>query len=150
MSEFLKNKIVSVNGKDVEIKQISGLDRYDFSEYCAEQPKPADISTIPELADNASKLERNEWVEKANGLSRKWSRFNFICQARLVAHGLVSDIEDINERHQFALRSFSGDDIKMLHDEIAILSGMNLPDEDANQSDKQESQQEPKESTDPK
>lgn len=50
-------------------------------------------------------------------------------QARLVAHGTNFDIDDIDERHQYVMTAMSKEQIKELHDEVAKLSGMSLPDE---------------------
>lgn len=54
---------------------------------------------------------------------------NFIMQARLVAHGTNFDLDDIDERHQYIMTAMSKEQIKELHDEVAKLSGMPLPDE---------------------
>lgn len=65
--------------------------------------------------------------------------------ARLVAFGSHFDIEDIEERHQHIMASMSVEQIKHVHDEVAKLSGMELPEpeEDAEASNPEPDDKEP-------
>lgn len=153
MASFLKQKTVQIGDDKVTIKQLSGLDRYDFMDFCSDQPFPESIEVLPE---DASKEEKETQLVKIDKVTRQWNRLNFIMQARLVAHGTGFDINDIDDRHQYVMASMSQEQIKGLHDEIATLSGMSLPDEnssnDGNEPEqpKADSELEEQEPVDPK
>ncbi|MDW1632779.1 MULTISPECIES: phage minor tail protein domain-containing protein [unclassified Vibrio] len=126
MATFLKQKTVPVGDDKVTLTQLSGLDRYDFMDFCSEQTFPESVEA---LSENASKEEKEAQLQKMEKVTRQWNRLNFIMQARLVAHGTNFDIDDIDERHQYVMSAMSKEQIKELHDEVAKLSGMSLPDE---------------------
>ncbi|ENQ1529584.1 hypothetical protein ACEOHI_000841 [Vibrio parahaemolyticus] len=126
MATFLKQKTVPVGDDKVTLTQLSGLDRYDFMDFCSEQTFPESVEA---LSENASKEEKEAQLQKMEKVTRQWNRLNFIMQARLVAHGTHFDIDDIDERHQYVMTAMSKEQIKELHDEVAKLSGMSLPDE---------------------
>ncbi|HHF3108963.1 TPA: phage minor tail protein G [Vibrio diabolicus] len=126
MATFLKQKTVPVGDDKVTLTQLSGLDRYDFMDFCSEQIFPESVEA---LSENASKEEKEAQLQKMEKVTRQWNRLNFIMQARLVAHGTNFDIDDIDERHQYVMSAMSKEQIKELHDEVAKLSGMSLPDE---------------------
>ncbi|EOV8092610.1 phage minor tail protein G [Vibrio parahaemolyticus] len=126
MATFLKQKTVPVGDDKVTLTQLSGLDRYDFMDFCSEQTFPESVEA---LSENASKEEKEAQLQKMEKVTRQWNRLNFIMQARLVAHGTNFDIDDIDERHQYVMTAMSKEQIKELHDEVAKLSGMSLPDE---------------------
>ncbi|HHF3026709.1 TPA: phage minor tail protein G [Vibrio diabolicus] len=126
MATFLKQKTVPVGDDKVILTQLSGLDRYDFMDFCSEQAFPESVEA---LSEKASKEEKEAQLQKMEKVTRQWNRLNFIMQARLVAHGTNFDIDDIDERHQYVMSAMSKEQIKELHDEVAKLSGMSLPDE---------------------
>ncbi|ELB2154327.1 hypothetical protein QNZ88_001147 [Vibrio parahaemolyticus] len=126
MATFLKQKTVPVGDDKVTLTQLSGLDRYDFMDFCSEQAFPESVEA---LSEKASKEEKEAQLQKMDKVTRQWNRLNFIMQARLVAHGTNFDINDIDERHQYIMSAMSKEQIKELHDEVAKLSGMPLPDE---------------------
>ncbi|MCG9699545.1 hypothetical protein L1D19_05285 [Vibrio natriegens] len=126
MATFLKQMTVPVGDDKVTLTQLSGLDRYDFMDFCSEQPLP---ESVEDLSKDASKEEKEAYAQKMHKVTRQWNRLNFIMQARLVAHGTHFDIDDIDERHQYVMTAMSKEQIKELHDEVAKLSGMSLPDE---------------------
>lgn len=152
-ASFLKTKTVPVGDGSVTIKQLSGLGRYDFMDFCSDQPFPEAIEALPE---DAGKEEKEVWLSKMGKENRKWNRLNFVMQARLVAHGTDFDIDDIDERHQYVMTAMSKEQIKELHDEVATLSGMPLPDEepvsveDKPEKPEENSEQEAQEPVDPK
>ncbi|NVC95960.1 hypothetical protein FC650_20595 [Vibrio natriegens] len=149
-ASFLKTKTVPVGDGSVTIKQLCGLGRYDFMDFCSDQTFPESIEALPE---DASKEEKEAQLAKMDKVTRQWNRLNFVMQARLVAHGTDFDINDIDERHQYVMTAMSKEQIKELHDEVATLSGMPLPDEapvsDENQP-AEDSEQEDQEPVDPK
>jgi hypothetical protein len=121
MLDFLKTKTVDVNGKELQIHQLSGLARFEYSEWCADQPKPE----LPgQLSADASDEDKTAWEIRAFDLQRQWGKFILICQSRLVAYGVRLDIDDLDQRYELVMNAFSSDSIKFLHDEIAALSGM--------------------------
>ncbi|MDW1916321.1 phage minor tail protein domain-containing protein [Vibrio sp. Vb0349] len=126
MATFLKQKTIPVGDDKVTLTQLSGLDRYDFMDFCSEQAFPESVEA---LSEKASKEEKEAQLQKMEKVTRQWNRLNFIMQARLVAHGTNFDIDDIDERHQYIMSAMSKEQIKELHDEVAKLSGMPLPDE---------------------
>jgi phage minor tail protein G len=126
MATFLKQKTVPVGDDKVTLTQLSGLDRYDFMDFSSEQAFPESVEA---LSEKASKEEKEAQLQKMEKVTRQWNRLNFIMQARLVAHGTNFDIDDIDERHQYVMSAMSKEQIKELHDEVAKLSGMSLPDE---------------------
>ena len=152
-ASFLKTKTVPVGDGSVTIKQLCGLGRYDFMDFCSDQTFPESIEALPE---DASKEEKEALLAKMDKVTRQWNRLNFVMQARLVAHGTHFDIDDIDERHQYIMTAMSKEQIKELHDEVATLSGMPLPEEEpASEENKPEqtaedSDQEEQEPVDPK
>ncbi|MFH4814353.1 phage minor tail protein domain-containing protein [Vibrio alginolyticus] len=126
MATFLKQKTVPVGDDKVTLTQLSGLDRYDFMDFCSEQTFPESVEV---LSEKASKEDKEAQLQKMEKVTRQWNRLNFIMQARLVAHGTNFDIDDIDDRHQYVMTAMTKEQIKELHDEVAKLSGMSLPDE---------------------
>ena len=152
-TSFLKSKTVPVGDRSVTIKQLCGLGRYDFMDFCSDQTFPESIEALPE---DASKEEKEAQLAKMDKLTRQWNRLNFVMQARLVAHGTDFDIADIDERHQYVMTAMSKEQIQELHDEVAVLSGMPLPekepvsDENQPEQPEEDSEQEELEPVDPK
>lgn len=140
---FLKTSLVPINGVDVSIRQISGLERFDFLDYVSTLEYPEQLS---EPAENASTAELEQYMADMHRVMREISKTTFKGQARLVAYGINHDdvaALNIDERHQSVMSSFSVEDVKALHDAIAVLSGMPLPDQE--QSDESASDSEPAE-----
>ncbi len=120
MASFLKTKNIDVDGEQVTITQLSGLERFDFIDYCSDLPKP----TPPEKpADDASEEEFNKYYEAMLIMAKKWERLSFIGHSRLVAYGTNLGIDDLEERHQYIMSSMMPDQVKSLHEEIAKFSG---------------------------
>lgn len=146
MSSFLKTKNIEVDGEQVTITQLSGLERYDFLDYCSDLPKP---EAPDKPAEDASAKEMNQYYEAMLIMAKKWERLSFIGQARLVAYGTKFDIDDLDERHQYIMSSMMPDQVKQLHVEIANFSGIPLPEVNDESEELDDSQKE-SESSDPK
>ncbi len=125
MKNFLKTKEVPLDGEEVTITQLSGLERFDFLDYCTDLPKP-DQPEPP--GENATQLEKEKYLEDMSKNIKQWQRINFMGQSRLVAYGYKEPSEDIDERHQQIMSSMMPDQVKLLHDEIAKFSGIPLPE----------------------
>ncbi|MFZ6040285.1 hypothetical protein ACOV11_07200 [Vibrio natriegens] len=143
---FLKEKTIQVGEQELTIRQLSGLDRFDFMDFCSDQTLPERLET-PE--EDASQEEKEAFLVKVSAVTKQWNRLNFIMQARLVAFGSHFDIADIEERHQHIMASMSVEQIKEVHDEVAKLSRMELPEKDVD-AEESESEQNDKEPVDPK
>lgn len=61
MATFLKQKTVPVGDDKVTLTQLSGLDRYDFMDFCSEQTFPESIEA---LSEKASKEEKEAQLKK--------------------------------------------------------------------------------------
>lgn len=143
MKNFLKTKEVPLDGEKVIITQLSGLERFDFLDYCTDLPKPEQ----PEPpGENATQLEKEKYLEEMSKNIKQWQRINFIGQSRLVAYGYKGEEDNLEEHHKQIMGSMTPDQVKLLHDEIAKFSGIPLPepveDKDATE--------EPQEPADPK
>jgi len=125
MKSFLKTKNVPFCDETITITQLSGLERYDFLDYCSDLPKP---ETPDKPAEDASDKELNKFYEAMSVVAKKWERLSFMGQSRLVAYGTKFDIDDLEDRHQYIMSSMMPDQVKELHDEIAKFSGIPLPD----------------------
>jgi hypothetical protein len=146
MKSFLKTKNVPFCDETITITQLSGLERYDFLDYCSDLPKP-DVPDKP--AEDASDKELNQYYEAMSAVVKKWERLSFMGQSRLVAYGIKFDIDDLEERHQYIMSSMMPDQVKELHDEIAKFSGIPLPEpeeetEESADSDKESEPADPK------
>lgn len=125
MTAFLKEKTILVGEQELTIRQLSGLDRFDFMDFCSDLTLPERIKTPNE---DASIEEKEAFLVEMHKVEKQWQRLNFIMQSRLVAFGSYFDIADIEQRHQHVMASMSLDQIKEVHDEVAKLSGMELPE----------------------
>jgi hypothetical protein len=118
---FLKKKTVEVEGNELVIHQISGLDRFDYIEFSLQMGRP----TLLNL-DEVQKLSDEELKDYQDSL-REWERFVFRCKARLVAYGTMEPTENIEDKFVEVMQGFTTSHIDYLHDEIAELSGMVAP-----------------------
>lgn len=145
---FLKEKTIPVGEQELTIRQLSGLDRFDFMDFCSDLKLPERIETPNK---DASIEEKEAFLIEMHKVEKQWQRLNFIMQSRLVAFGSHFDIADIEQRHQHVMTSMSIEQIKDAHDEIAKLSGMDLPEpeEDAKETEA-ETELDDKEPVDPK
>lgn len=125
MKTFLKTQNVTVDGEEIVITQISGLDRFDFLDYCTDLPKPENPL---KPAEDASEQEKEKYLDEMSKNIKQWQRVNFIGQSRLVAYGYKEPSEDLEERHNQIMRTMTPDQVKYLHDEIAKFSGIPLPE----------------------
>lgn len=127
MKTFLKTKEVEMDGEKITITQLSGLDRFEFLDYCTDLTKP---QQPVRPADDASQQEQDAFLEDMGKCLKQWGRVNFIGQARLVAYGyMVEDEEsELDDRHQTIMASMTPEQVKFLHDEIATFSGIPLPE----------------------
>ncbi len=146
MSAFLKTKEVQLGSETVVVTQLSGLERFDFLDYCTEIPKPEEIERP---ADDATEQEKEQYLLAMGHFISKWERVNFTGQSRLVAYGCKSLNGDIDERHQIVMNSMSIEQVKTLHDEIAKFSGIPLPKPSDNTEESEEPEKQ-KEHADPK
>lgn len=144
MISFLKTKTVDVEGDQVTITQLSGLDRFDFLDYCSDLPKPENPA---KPSEEATEQEKEKYLEEMSNNIKQWQRVNFIGQSRLVAYGYLDAGEDLESRHQQIMTSMTPGQVKLLHDEIAKFSGIPLPEP---VEDNAESTDEPTEPVDPK
>lgn len=144
---FLETKVIPLNGKDVEISQLSGLERFDFLDYCSDIPRP---KTPLKPDENAMPEEQEQYIEDMERNLKNWARVNFIGQSRLVAYGYKALDEDLEKRHQIIMASMTPEQVKFLHDEVAKFSGIPLP-EPVEDTDKPNSEsEETQEPVDPK
>lgn len=127
---FLKASNIDINGSKIEFRQLSGLERFDFLDYVSTLKYPDQLA---EPEKDASKVELEQYMNDMHRVMRDISKTTFKGQARLVAYAIVhDDVTELNidERHQYVMSSFSVEDVKALHDAIAVLSGMPLPDQE--------------------
>ncbi|HDI3225462.1 TPA: hypothetical protein PMB55_000724 [Vibrio cholerae] len=138
-ANFLKKKKVALEGGEIEVTQLSGLERYDFIDYCTSLSRP-EIPVMP--SEDASREEKEAYLEECQKVAKQFERLTFICRARLVAYGCKAEPNtDIEERHQSVMASFTDEQVKKLHDEIALFSG--IPIQSADENAEQEEQGEP-------
>ncbi|MBE3670997.1 hypothetical protein BOO25_18890 [Vibrio navarrensis] len=126
MKVFLKTKTVEVDGEPVEVTQLSGLDRFNFLDYCTDLPKPKQPK---KPGENATELEIENYMDEMSKCLKQWQRTNFVGQSRLVAYGYLGAGENLEDRHKQIMTSMTPDQVKFLHDEIAVFSGIPLPEE---------------------
>lgn len=124
MSSFLKTKNIDIDGEQVTITQLSGLERYDFLDYCSDLPQPEKPEPLSDDATSDQKDAYSRAVEKA---FKQWQRTNFIAQSRLVAYGYKDAGDDVETRHQTVMSTMTIAQVEFLHDEIAQFSGILLP-----------------------
>jgi hypothetical protein len=118
---FLKKKTVTIEGTDLEIHQISGLDRFDYIEFSLKQERPSLLDK-----ESVQKLSDEELKDYQDSL-REWDLFIFRCKARLVAYGTMAPSENIEQKHIDVMTGLTTAHIDYLHNEIAELSGMVEP-----------------------
>ncbi|EHK9084579.1 hypothetical protein KCU26_001148 [Vibrio parahaemolyticus] len=123
---FLESKTVPVNGVDVEITQLSGLERYNYMDYCTDLPEP--VRPI-QPAEDASENEKEKYLSELGKFAQKWQRLNFLAQARLVAYGYRNGVEDIEERHNEIMSIMTPEIIADLYKNIASFSGIPLAED---------------------
>ncbi|MFH4670369.1 hypothetical protein [Vibrio alginolyticus] len=121
---FLKKKEVPIDEQMVTITQLSGLDRLNYMDYCAEIPEPESPNKPPE---GATQEEQERYLLELKKYSNAWFRLNFMAQARLVAYGYPGDSDNIDERHQQIMSIMSPPQVEALYREIALFSGLSIP-----------------------
>ncbi|MCG6227112.1 phage minor tail protein G [Vibrio furnissii] len=126
MKTFLKKKDVPVGDQSVTLTQLSGLERYDFIEYVATLSKPKMPVQPPE---DAPISEKDAFLNNIEKVLNEFKKLTFIAQSRLVAYGCKEFGNDIDCRHQFVMDNFMPDQVKLLHDEVAVFSGIPLNQE---------------------
>jgi hypothetical protein len=139
---FLKKSVLKVNDVEVSIHQLSGLDRFEFTEFTSNIEYPPELN---KPSDDAPIEDKEAFLKQASKLVAQWNKVNFVNQARLVAYGMKTPDEDIDEKHQWVMASFAPEDVEMIHIEVAKLSGMI-----AKQKEENEKIETPKEKVDPK
>nr|WP_319556003.1 hypothetical protein [uncultured Vibrio sp.] len=125
-TSFLESKTVPVNGVDVLITQLSGLDRYNYMDFCSDLPEP---ERPIQPAEGASEEEQEKYLLALGKYAQKWQRLNFIAQARLVAYGYRNDVHNIDDRHNEIMSIMTPERIAELYQEIASFSGIPLPED---------------------
>ncbi|BBM66356.1 hypothetical protein VA249_30020 [Vibrio alfacsensis] len=143
MKMFLKTQTVELDGEQLTITQLSGLERFDFLDYCTDLPKPEQPAKPDEFS---SEQEKEKYLEEMSKNIKQWQRINFMGQSRLVAYGYKDSGDDLEDRHQQIMGSMTPDQVKFLHDEIAKFSGIPLPepvDETTGSDSESEEAQEP-------
>ncbi|MFA1575560.1 phage minor tail protein G [Vibrio cyclitrophicus] len=126
MKTFLKTKEITVDGETVTITQLSGLNRFDFLDFCSDLPKPIQ----PEKpSDDVTEQDYERYLEEYEKCLKKWQRINFTAQSRLVAYGYLEAGDDLEDRHQLVMSTMTPEQVKFMHDEIALFSGIPLPKE---------------------
>ncbi|MGZ2333815.1 hypothetical protein ACXP2N_08155 [Vibrio alginolyticus] len=121
---FLKTKTVPVGDISVSIRQLSGLERLDFMDYCSSIDEP-ERPVNP--GEQASEEEQDRYLSELNRYTQKWFRISFITQTRLVAYGYREGVEDINERQNQIIGMMTPEQVTILHNEIAKFSGLPVP-----------------------
>lgn len=134
MKTYLKTKTVTINDSEVQISQLSGLARFDFLDYCSSKEHP---NQPVNPGENATKEQVEQYELEMTRCYQKWQRLNFDCQARLVAYGMPTD-EDLDTRHKNVMSTMTPELVKQFHDEIAVFSGMPLPDAESEQPSEEE------------
>ena len=147
MSSFLKTKNVEVDGEQVTITQLSGLERFDFIDYCSGLPQPEKQEPLSNDATSDQKDAYSRAVEKA---FKQWQRTNFIAQSRLVAHGYKDAGDGLETRHKTVMSTMTIEQVQFLHDEIAQFSGISLPKSSEKQEDPNDESEEEQALSDPK
>lgn len=142
MKSFLKTNTVDLDGEPIAITQLSGLNRFDFLDYCTDLPKPP---TPTNPGAKATQEEKEAYLEEMSSNIKAWQKVNFTGQSRLVAHGCLEFGETLDERHTAIMSSMTPNQVKFLHDEIAKFSGIPLPEpvDETTESDSAEEAQEP-------
>ncbi|MDV5034054.1 hypothetical protein [Vibrio diabolicus] len=125
-TSFLESKTIQVNGVDVVITQLSGLDRYNYMDYCSDLPEP---ERPIQPAEDASEEEQEKYLIALGKYAQKWQRLNFIAQARLVAYGYRNEVHDINDRHNEIMSIMTPEKIAELYNDIAAFSGIPLAED---------------------
>ncbi|HHG3263600.1 TPA: hypothetical protein ACPVX8_001290 [Vibrio parahaemolyticus] len=124
-TSFLESKTIQVNGIEIQITQLSGLDRFDFMDYCSVLATP-DRPEKP--SEEATEAEQEKYLMALDRYSKQWYRINFTARARLVAYGYRNGVDDLEERHKQIMATMTEDHVSYLHDEIAKFSGIPLPE----------------------
>ncbi|WP_039432787.1 hypothetical protein [Vibrio navarrensis] len=147
MKTFLKTQEVNLDGEVIVITQLSGLDRFDFLDYCTDLPKPEQPVNPGE---NSTAQEKEKYLDEMSKNIKQWQRINFMGQSRLVAYGYKEPGDDLEDRHRQIMGFMTPDQVKFLHDEIAKFSGIPLPEpvEDADEPNSES--EETQEPVDPK
>ncbi|HAS6247918.1 TPA: hypothetical protein I7203_16340 [Vibrio vulnificus] len=132
--KYLKKKSVQIDGNDIAIRQLSGLERFEFFEFLSSLEEPA-IPTRPRV-DELSEKQQKDYQDALQASEISWKKITYLGQSRLVAYGLVDDdlSDDIDERHETVKQWFSDTAITQLHDVIASLSGMTIELDDSDMS----------------
>ncbi|UTV29000.1 phage minor tail protein domain-containing protein [Photobacterium atrarenae] len=144
---FLKKQTVDVDGQSVEITQLSGLERFDYLEYCADLPQPDEVAP---MGENPSEEQKKQYAQAIAKAHRTWTKLTFLFHSRLVAYGLKGEATDIEQQHQVVMSTMTPDQIKHLHDEIARFSGMPLLNDEQNESSEESTIETSSEPIDPK
>ncbi|HDU8571217.1 MULTISPECIES: phage minor tail protein G [Vibrio] len=125
-TSFLESKTIQVNGVDVVITQLSGLDRYNYMDYCSDLPEP---ERPIKPAEDASEEEQEKYLIALGKYAQKWQRLNFIAQARLVAYGYRNEVHNIDDRHNEIMSIMTPEKIAELYKDIAAFSGIPLAED---------------------
>ncbi|EOX4451721.1 hypothetical protein ACK6XA_001662 [Vibrio alginolyticus] len=125
-TSFLETKTIQVNGVDVVITQLSGLDRYNYMDYCSELPEP---ERPIKPREGASEEEQERYLHEMSKYVQKWQRLNFIAQSRLVAYGYRDGVESIDNRHNEIMSIMTPEKIAELYKAVAAFSGIPLPED---------------------
>ncbi|HAS6381064.1 phage minor tail protein domain-containing protein [Vibrio vulnificus] len=129
--KYLKKKSVQIDGNDIAIRQLSGLERFEFFEFLSSLEEPA--IPIRPRGDELSEKQQKDYQDALQASEFAWKKITYLGQSRLVAYGLVDDdlSDDIDKRHETVKQWFSDTAIAQLHDEIALLSGMTIELDDS-------------------
>ncbi|EHK2883942.1 hypothetical protein J7H88_003563 [Vibrio parahaemolyticus] len=125
-TSFLESKTIQVNGVDVAITQLSGLERYDYMDYCSDLPEP---ERPIKPAEGASEEEQEKYLKEMGKYVQKWQRLNFIAQARLVAYGYRDGVESIDNRHNEIMSIMTPEKTAELYKAVAAFSGIPLAED---------------------
>lgn len=113
MEAMLKHKDVPIGDAVVRIRELSALQYLDQQDYMGSMVAP------PEVTGDESQQE-------LDSISRSWNRLTLDGRSRLIAYSLADPDADIDDFQLTVQQSYSFDVIKLLHDEIAVLSGFKL------------------------
>jgi hypothetical protein len=128
---MLETKTIKIGELSLTITQLSALDQSDFIEALDEVELPK--QPLIDLPENASQDEMFHAERAIKKYSNRINRLVLEQQALLVAYGLknsdeYAEHEDIQSIKNVILKTFSSQMVTEIHNEVAVFSGIPLPE----------------------
>lgn len=139
---YLKQKIVTVGDEEITLTGLTGLQRLEYLDAVTDMDIPAYPSDPSPDASPSDWAKYNKECMKAQA---KMTEYKVRMWSLLAAYGADVEGENFESRQNHILSNMMFDDIKMLHDEVAKLSGIPLVTEENSEPNNTDS-----EPTDPK